>query len=393
MFDSAAEALVEIFFNGRHADKVIEYNFRHHKKWGKRDRQFFAEMIYECVRWWNTYVFLSDSHEDSPLQTAHKVMMTRLIREQLPLPEWYEELLDVEKIRSQQVAQPELRYALPKWLYDLGKEELGENVWQESLEYLNKPAEVVLRLNRLKTNLSALERRLSQEQIEVERLSLNFFPDALKLKKRANVFRTQAFKDGLFEVQDASSQLVGHFINPQGGERIIDACAGAGGKSLHLASLMGNKGKIISMDVHAWKLQELKLRSRRAGVSIIETRHIESNKILKRLKENAEILLLDVPCTGLGVLRRNPDSKWKLTPEKITELKKLQSEILRDYQKMVKPGGKMIYSTCSILPSENEKQIENFTKDFSNWQVVEMRRILPQDHGFDGFFMAMLHKD
>jgi 16S rRNA (cytosine967-C5)-methyltransferase len=141
-----------------------------------------------------------------------------------------------------------------------------------------------------------------------------------------------------------------------------------------------------------WKLQELKLRARRAGVSNIQIRTIENSKTIKRLHNSADRLLLDVPCSGLGVLRRNPDSKWKLSPEMIDSLKETQAKILDDYSKIVKPGGKMVYATCSILPSENEKQVERFlaTEFGKEFTLEEEKKILPQDDGFDGFYMARL---
>src|SRR5690606_31146175 len=179
-------------------------------------------------------------------------------------------------------------------------------------------------------------------------------PDALILDERTNVFRNPAFKEGMFEVQDASSQLVAQALAVEPGMRVIDACAGAGGKSLHIASLMQNKGKVLSMDIEEWKLQQTKLRARRDGVSIIERKVIEGSKTIKRMKETADRLLLDVPCSGLGVLRRNPDTKWKLTEESIEKVRKTQQEILQSYPSMVKPGGQMVYATCSILPSENQ---------------------------------------
>ena len=146
-------------------------------------------------------------------------------------------------------------------------------------------------------------------------------------------------------------------LDAKPGERVIDACAGGGGKTLHLAALMKNKGKIIAMDITERKLQSLRERCSRNGVDIAETRVIESMKTIKRLEKSADRVLLDVPCTGLGVLRRNPDKKWKISPEEITRLNALQKEILENYSQMVKIGGRLVYATCSCLPSENEKQV------------------------------------
>jgi 16S rRNA (cytosine967-C5)-methyltransferase len=178
------------------------------------------------------------------------------------------------------------------------------------------------------------------------------------------------------------------------GHRVVDACAGAGGKSLHLASLMKNKGKIISMDIHEWKLQELKLRARRNKIDIIETRLIDSTKVIKRMADSADRVLLDVPCSGMGVLRRNPDSKWKLTAEEITRLQTLQYELLTSYSQMAKKGGQMVYATCSLLPSENEQQIERFLKEHGEqWSLVKQVNMRPDRDGFDGFFAALLKRN
>jgi 16S rRNA (cytosine967-C5)-methyltransferase len=183
-------------------------------------------------------------------------------------------------------------------------------------------------------------------------------------------------------------------LDPKPGERVIDACAGAGGKSLHLAALMKNKGKILSLDIHERKLEELRKRASRAGADIIETRTIDSSKVIKRLEETADRLLLDVPCSGLGVLRRNPDSKWKLSDEEIEKLRALQSQILESYSKMVKPGGRMVYATCSILPSENERQVEEFLKNAGGtFELLEERKFAPGKDGFDGFYAASLQKN
>jgi 16S rRNA (cytosine967-C5)-methyltransferase len=200
------------------------------------------------------------------------------------------------------------------------------------------------------------------------------------------------FKEGLFEVQDASSQNVGLFLQIEPGMRVIDACAGAGGKSLHLAALLKNKGRIIAMDVEQWKLDELKKRSRRAGATNIEPRLIDSTKAIKRLHNTADRLLLDVPCSGLGVLKRNPDAKWKLTPEFITSMEKTQQELLESYSSMLKPGGLMVYSTCSLLPAENEKQVEAFlSRHKEQYELVKEKRHWPSE-GFDGFYMALIKK-
>ena len=175
--------------------------------------------------------------------------------------------------------------------------------------------------------------------------------------------------------------------------RVVDACAGGGGKTLHLAALMQNKGRIIAMDTEGFKLDELKKRARRAGASNnIETRVIDSSKVIKRLENSADRVLLDAPCSGLGVIRRNPDAKWKLSLEFIEKVKIIQQTILNDYSTMLKVDGLMVYATCSILSSENEKQVEQFLRTHEGkFELQEQKSIMPSE-GFDGFFMARMKR-
>ena len=382
------QALEAIFEQGQYADKVIERTLKSNPKWGAKDRSFIAETTYEMVRWWRLVNFLSPSKDPWDLFGTYWLMQGN------ELPPWDEfARLQPEKIKSKydSISDPGLIESIPEWLQTLGSKELGEK-WEAEIHALNEEAEVVLRVNTLKTTRERLKNLLEADGIRS--YLVKGYPDALVLEERQNVFRHPSFKEGLFEVQDASSQLVAAALQVEPGMRVIDACAGAGGKSLHLAALMGNKGKVISMDVEDWKLQQAKLRARRNGVSIFEPKVIEGSKTIKRLKESADRLLLDVPCSGLGVLRRNPDTKWKLSAESIAKVQATQQEILQSYPSMLKKGGQLVYATCSILPSENEEQIKKFLaseagKDF---ELLEDRKVLAQESGFDGFYIARLLK-
>jgi 16S rRNA (cytosine967-C5)-methyltransferase len=279
--------------------------------------------------------------------------------------------------------------SIPDWLDLLGVSELGDT-WENEIRALNSLPPIVLRANSLKTNKGELIKRLTVEGFQLSNLNQ---PDALMLTKRSDIFRSKAFFEGHFEIQDSSSQLVAPFLQVEPGMRVVDACAGNGGKTLHIASLMKNKGKILALDNAEWKLEELMKRTSRAGVTIVETRLINTTKVIKRLKDKADRLLLDVPCSGLGVLRRNPDSKWRLTNEKIEEIRALQVYILDKYTQMVKPGGKFVYSTCSILPSENHEQIQSFLARSNGAFILEEEKsISPAQSGFDGFYMARLRR-
>ncbi|MHA7129572.1 RsmB/NOP family class I SAM-dependent RNA methyltransferase [Algoriphagus namhaensis] len=381
-------ALESIFEEGQYADKVIARTLKSNPKWGARDRAFIAETTYEMVRWWRLINYLSKSKDYWHLFGTYWLMKGN------ELPPW-EEFKEINpailKEKYEKLENPAIVESLPDWLYELGKSELGEK-WDDEIHSLNQQAEVVLRVNTLKTTRERLKNRLKEDGISTH--IIKGYPDALILDERQNIFLHSTFKEGLFEVQDGSSQLVAQALAVEPGMRVIDACAGAGGKSLHLASLMQNKGKILSMDVEEWKLQQTKLRARRSGIQIIERKVIEGSKTIKRLKESADRLLLDVPCSGLGVLRRNPDTKWKLSPESIASVRETQAEILQTYPSMLKPGGQMVYATCSILPSENQEQVAKFLaseagKDF---ELIEDQKVLSQDSGFDGFYIARLQR-
>lgn len=381
-------ALEAIFEDGQYADKVIERTLKSNPKWGARDRSFIAETTYEMVRWWRLINHLSPSEDYWDLFGTYWLMQGNA------LPEWEEfARINPEKLKGkyESITDPALLESIPDWLQKLGEAELGGK-WASEIHALNEEAEVVLRVNTLKTTRERLKNQLAEDGIDT--YLAKGYPDALILEERQNVFRNPAFKAGLFEVQDASSQLVASALAVEPGMRVIDACAGAGGKSLHLAALMENKGKVISMDVEEWKLQQAKLRARRNGVSIFEPKVIEGTKTIKRLKESADRLLLDVPCSGLGVLRRNPDTKWKLSLESIEKVRQTQQEILQSYPSMLKPGGQMVYATCSILPSENELQIQKFLSSEAgkSFELIEDKKVLAQESGFDGFYIARLRK-
>ena len=386
-------ALSQIFGEGYHADKVLERIFKSNRQFGGRDRRFIAESVYEITRWWRFLWAVAGEEPSAEIEKVWKVFGTWLAINKNDLPNW-KELQGIDRAslgkRIEEVkTKPALKNSVPDWLFELGQNEIGEK-WASYLEQLNQQAPVILRANRLRTDKENLAKLLTQEGIPVEPLDL---PDAIRLKERKNVFITDAFKKGLFEVQDGASQQVAPMLDPQPGDRVIDACAGAGGKSLHLAALMKNKGKLLALDIHPRKLEELRKRASRAGADIIETRAIENSKVIKRLENTADRLLLDVPCSGLGVLRRNPDTKWKLTQEEIDNLRKLQAHILETYSKMVKPGGRMVYATCSILPSENERQVAEFIKKTGNqFELLEEKKFAPGNQGFDGFYAASLHK-
>ena len=408
LIQAVIETLQQIFVEGVYADKAVEQVLKQNPRWGSRDRRFIAETIYEMVRWWRSISqtlspMLSDTtfEEKNSLPYYYKLFATWKIIKGVELPDWKEfNSIDKNQIlkNAEQIKQiRKFRESVPDWLDELGSKELGENVWETELHELNKEAVVVLRTNTLKTSKEELEKKLLSQNIETTAITATsplwreVKKDALILLKRHHLYQLPEYKQGLFEVQDASSQLIAHFLQLKEGMTVIDACAGAGGKSLHIAALMKNKGKISSMDVKERKLVELKKRATRAGANIIETQLINSATINK-LKNTADRLLLDVPCSGSGVIRRNPDAKWKLNLDFIDRIKKTQQELLNNYSQLLKPRGILVYATCSILPSENQKQVEQFlNKNKNTFEFIEDRKVLPSE-GFDGFYMAAIKK-
>ncbi|SFE51755.1 RsmB/NOP family class I SAM-dependent RNA methyltransferase [Thermoflexibacter ruber] len=395
---AVVEALHQIFVEKKYADKVIEKILQSNPKWGARDRAFIAENTYEVVRWWRWLLFLNEiEYTDAYFPTREdlwKIVGVWQISLQTQLPDWqeftgiypkkvFQKIEESKKIRK-------VFQSIPDWLDEIGEKELGK-FWEKEIYALNQSAPVVIRANTLKTTPLRLQNLLLQSDIPT--VEVKNVPTALVLQKRMNIFSSPHFKNGLFEIQDASSQQVGTMLEVEPAMRVIDACAGAGGKTLHLAALMENKGKIIAMDVEQWKLDELQKRAKRANAQNIETKLIDSSKVIKRLEASADRLLLDVPCSGLGVLKRNPDAKWKMQLNFVENIKKTQREILQNYSSMLKKGGKMVYATCSILPSESEEQVRWFlSEQKGDFELLEEKRISPAQSGFDGFYMARLRK-
>lgn len=390
------DSLMAIFNEGEYADKVVARALKKDKRWGSHDRKFVAETIYEIVRWKRLYVEIAEVKEPFDRDKIWRIFAVWAVLRGYTLPDWkYFEETPVRRIKGkfdELTKTRKFKESIPDWMDELGVKELGEEIWTKELAAQNEQAKVILRVNKLKTTKEKLRAILMDLNIETE--FHNDYPDALILTERANVFLTDAFKDGFFEVQDASSQLVAYFLDVKPGMRVVDTCAGAGGKTLHLASLMENKGQLIAMDLYESKLKQLKIRAKRNGAFNIEPRVIESTKTIKKLHEKADRVLIDAPCSGLGVLKRNPDSKWKLQPEFIENIKKIQAEVLENYSKIVKPGGKLVYATCSVLPSENQEQIKRFlsTEIGKEFTFVEDKKVLAHESGFDGFYMALLER-
>jgi 16S rRNA (cytosine967-C5)-methyltransferase len=374
-----------IFLDKAHASKAIAWTFQEHKNWDDTQRAIFADTIYDLIRYWRLLWFIlgkEPSLKDADLHTLITIYTTYKKNRPFISDDQRKRFQDATKIRA-------LRESIPDWLDLLGEKTWGSR-WDSLLHALNQPSRLTLRVNTLKTTLQTLNDTFSKLLIPVT--AIDFNPDALVLEKKTNVFKLESFKSGFFEVQDAASQMVSRLLSPQPGMRVVDACAGEGGKTLHLSALMKNKGKILALDTEEWKLKELRRRAIRAGADNIETKQITSLKTIKRLHGSADRLLLDVPCSGLGTLQKNPGIKWMLTLEDIKRLTSLQYELLTNYCPMVKNNGILAYSACSILPLECEHQIQSFLKQYNNFQFISEQRFFPDTDHTDGFYIALLKR-
>lgn len=388
------DILLLIFNGGKYADQVIENKLKSNPKWGAKDRRFIAQLAYEMVRNWRLAMYLAPP-ADPLYATPQEVWLMLgawLFLQYNELPAWDELAeLDAQKVNSAHknaLLVRKIAYSIPDWLDDLGSQQMGEKRWASAINALSKQANVYLRANRSRINRQTLSGVLLKEGIETKLVQIS--PDALLVDGRKNVVASKAFHNGLFEVQDAGSQLIAPFLDPRPNMVVIDACAGGGGKTLHISALMQNKGKIIAMDTEDWKLDNLKERAKRNGISIIQTQAIISPNSIAQYTQKADRLLLDVPCTGLGTMRRKPDIKWKLTPEKLQQTLDLQQHILSVYSQMLRIGGLMVYATCSILPIENEQQIKQFLAQNPNFELLAEQFVSPAAFATDGFYMAKL---
>lgn len=393
LVDKIVVTLISIFTETVYADKAIERVFKENRKWGSRDRRFFAEAVYDCVRFRRRYWSLAgmndqdyldpqaiDDHSIFRLWLAYFKDKTGIV------PEWAPPGA-VQTINLSKSLPFTVEHSFPDWIAERFQR-YYPNDYQSILKSLNDAAPIFLRVNEIKSNVDQVIKALAQEDIVVE--TVKQVPNALCVREKKNVFSTQVFHKGFFEVQDGGSQMISFLMDVRPGMRVVDACAGAGGKSLHLASLMKNKGKIISLDINDRRLKELRGRATRNGIDIIEQKVIESQKVIKRFENSFDRVLLDVPCTGVGVIRRNPDAKWKLKKDDLQNLIQTQREILKSYSQMMKKDGKLVYATCSLFPEENELQVKHFLEENPSWKLDNEFHVRPDKTSFDGFYAACL---
>ncbi len=373
VLNSIITALHTILKDNLYSDKVLEYMFKTNKKLGQRDRRLIAETVYTIIRYYYLYEHLTSSKDIAQIVQYYFEHTNK----PSPLTNLPDRIL--------------LSYNQELW--DEACHSLGKEKWLREATALNTLAPLVIRTNRLKISKKVLQTEL--QKIGIDTKESDECDDALIITNKKFLSQTDLFKNGCYEFQDLSSQKASLFIPEdilQNTKRIIDACAGAGGKTLHLAALKQNKGQIIALDTDEKKLQELYRRQKRAGCSNIQIKPIHSSKTIKRLSHSADILILDVPCSGTGVIKRNPDTKLKFTKKHLNALLQIQKEILYNYSEMLKKNGHLLYITCSILPKENEEQVQWFLSEQTAFRLLKQKTIYPSE-GFDGFYFALLKKE
>lgn len=383
--EAAAAIAKSVFREHRVLDHVLAEAFEENPRWGKRDRGFIAETVFEVARWRRVLGFLADSEETTALCAAQWVRMG------YELPEWWTyrgaSVAEMQAREGDLAAQPRaVRESVPDWLDAVGEAELGD-AWDREIAALNQRAPVYLRVNTLKTTRPEAIAWLAEANVIAE--AVPGLPDALVLAP-GKILPKPLRADGRLEIQDAGSQLIAPLLAPQPGERVIDACSGAGGKSLHLAALMHNDGRVFGMDVDPKKLAELDRRAKRAGASCVKSKPITPTTAAE-FANVADRLLIDAPCSGLGTLKRQPDLKWRLKPAQLDRVRGIQAELLDRYPAMLKPGGRLVYATCSILPSENRAAVDCVVAK-GDFRLLEECPVSPAETGFDGFYAALLEK-
>ncbi len=385
--EAASNIAKAVFREHKVLDHELATAFEENPKWGKRDRGFIAETVFEVARWRRALGFLVESEETTALCAAQWVRMG------YEIPEWWSHNgRSAEEIRVRETGladQPRaVRESIPDWIDALGVEELGD-AWDAELAALNQRASIFLRVNTLRATRAEVMEWLAGFNIPAT--AVPDLPDALVLAPGKALPKSLRL-DGRVEIQDAGSQMIAPLVDPQPGERIIDACSGAGGKSLHLAALMNGEGRVFGMDIDGKKLVELERRAKRGNANKCVKSKLISSTTAEDFAEVADRLLIDAPCSGLGTLKRQPDLKWRLKPAQLERLRGIQKELLTTYTTMLKPGGRLVYATCSILPSENRAAVNHLLGN-GGFTLLDEKPVSPAATGYDGFYMAALVKN
>jgi 16S rRNA (cytosine967-C5)-methyltransferase len=410
LLDAAVVATTDMLKFNQPADAVLSTHFKVDRT-GMQERAFIAETAYAVLRRKRLIERLVGAGA-SPRQMVLAALMRLQGCNQRQLAEAVSprELDWMSQFKAQ--PEPELSLAeqadLPDWLVDRLLLQMSADEVLTLARGLNQPAPLDLRVNALKATREEVLARLVADGIEAE--ACRYVPLGIRLKGRPSLSKHPFFLEGKIEVQDEGSQLLGHLLAPKRSEMVVDFCAGAGGKTLLLGAMMRSTGRLYAFDVAEKRLVKLKPRVARSGLSNVHPVLIsgENDTKVKRLAGKIDRVLVDAPCSGLGTLRRNPDLKWRQTPESVAELTRKQADILAGAARLVKAGGRLVYATCSILPDENEVVVDAFLAshpDFARLSAADLLakqgieiavgedlRLLPHTHGTDGFFAAVLER-
>ncbi len=411
LIESSADVVGTLLDFMQPADAVLSNYFRNNRELGQQDRAFIADTAYAVLRR-KRFLERLCGENGSPRQMVLAALMRvqgvsqRQLSEILSVAEgkWLVEF----KARPEPELSPTEQADMPDWLYERLAAEFGEEALIQLCRGLNQPAPLDLRVNAVK---STREEVLAQFKTEhVGTMPCPYAPMGIRLKEKPSLSRHALFVTGKIEVQDEGSQLLGHVLQPKRGEMVADFCAGAGGKTLLLGAMMRSTGRLYAFDVSDRRLAKLKPRMARSGLSNVYPAAIanENDLRIKRLAGKMDRVLVDAPCSGLGTLRRNPDLKWRQTPQSVLELTRKQTAILAAAARLVKPGGRLVYATCSLLAAENEDIVNAFLAvnpqfsrhscaDILKQQAIaldtgEDLRLFPHQHGTDGFYAAAMER-
>ncbi|MDR2164741.1 MAG: RsmB/NOP family class I SAM-dependent RNA methyltransferase [Zoogloeaceae bacterium] len=410
MFSHAEIVLAEVWRFTHSADGVLSRYFRAHHALGHADRGVIAETVFDTLRHRRTLE--ARCRVNAGMVTPRRLLLAALARRQrgkarnAPADTDERAWLARAENFDETTLSPAERLELPDWLHERLHSTHGEET-RALAEALNRPAPLDLRVNTIRQSRKAVLARLAAERIAAT--PGRFSPFAIRLEGKPALTRHPLFLSGTIETQDEGSQLLGLLLNPKRGETVADFCAGAGGKTLLLGALMRGSGQLYAFDVSEKRLAGLKSRLERSGLSNVHPQWLESERDakVKRLAGKFDKVLVDAPCSGLGTLRRNPDLKWRQTPETITEFARRQAAILVAAATLARPGGRLVYATCSLLPEENDAIVDAFLTTHPafcersagealrrfGWTETETRlRLLPHRHGTDGFFAALLER-
>lgn len=404
------EVLREILRFTGPADAILSRYFRDHPKLGSRERNAVAEGVYAVLRNKMVYASFSESGYGPAMRRlallgladANGVDALGGLSEEETA--WLRRIAQIDR----QSLPAALRANLPQWLYDKLVARDGEESTLQLAEALNRPAPLDLRVNALKAKREDVIAELAAAPIVCE--PTPYAPLGIRIKKKPALQNLPLFQSGAIEVQDEGSQLLAQIVAAKRGEMVADFCAGAGGKTLALGAAMRNTGRLYAFDVSEKRLSKLKPRLARSGLSNVHPAVIahENDAKVKRLAGKIDRVLVDAPCSGLGTLRRNPDMKWRQTPESLVELNAKQTSILSSAARLVKQGGRLVYATCSLLDEENEAIVAQFLAGHEDFILVPMKDVLaeqkiplemqdylklnPDRHQTDGFFAAVLER-